>query len=385
MTAIGQLPLEGQCPELTHRRCRKRTLKAIELWEHLAGFAQCCALAVSTDRTQTQSNALPEVNKAQSDDSSAVAPSEKEKASDLALRSLRRRAPPPSGAWFGRDVAVLEHDPSSIVEGARGDCGRFTGHGETPTAADSGTFAGLADSVERFILESGLEGIDIVGSSLGARIALEMARRGRVGATVALDPGGFWRGWERTYFRMTLAASIRLLRGLRPYCQGSQSRQRCAACFWRSSQQDPGVSTERSLQLICKAWPPRKLSTPSCAILRQDPSKMARRPIFLALSSSAGAARIVCVYRDRPLALRRPSLPPSCTGFPNAVTSRCGTVRTKPRNSSSRRRTLARCRLLRRIARLFRKAGRRPCPKHVAHIKSWPAEPQIRQRESRPR
>lgn len=94
------------------------------------------------------------------------------------------------------------------------------GHGETPAAADSGTFAGLADSVERFILDQGLEGIDIVGSSLGARIALEMARRGRVGATVALDPGGFWRGWERTYFRTTLALSIRLVRGLRPVLPG---------------------------------------------------------------------------------------------------------------------------------------------------------------------
>lgn len=90
------------------------------------------------------------------------------------------------------------------------------GHGQTPAAADSGTFDGLADSVERFILEQELDGVDIVGSSLGARIVLEVARRGRVGATVALDPGGFWRGWERTYFRTTLAASIRLLRGLRP-------------------------------------------------------------------------------------------------------------------------------------------------------------------------
>lgn len=90
------------------------------------------------------------------------------------------------------------------------------GHGETPAAADSGTFAGLADSVERFILEQELEGVDIVGSSLGARIVLEMARRGRVGATVALDPGGFWRGWERTYFRTTLGASIRLVRALGP-------------------------------------------------------------------------------------------------------------------------------------------------------------------------
>jgi pimeloyl-ACP methyl ester carboxylesterase len=90
------------------------------------------------------------------------------------------------------------------------------GHGETPAAPDSGTFAGLADSVERFILDEGLKGVDIVGSSLGARIVLEMARRGGVGATVALDPGGFWQGWERTYFRTTLAASIRLVRALGP-------------------------------------------------------------------------------------------------------------------------------------------------------------------------
>ncbi|CAM4339997.1 alpha/beta fold hydrolase [Palleronia rufa] len=90
------------------------------------------------------------------------------------------------------------------------------GHGETSADADSGTFRGLADSVESFIIEQGFEGIDIVGSSLGARIVLEMARRGKVGATIALDPGGFWRGWERTYFRSTLIASIRLVRGLRP-------------------------------------------------------------------------------------------------------------------------------------------------------------------------
>ena len=90
------------------------------------------------------------------------------------------------------------------------------GHGETPAVASSGTFSGLADSVETFILEQGFEGIDVVGSSLGARIVLELARRGKVGATIALDPGGFWRGWERTYFRTTLSASIRLVRGLGP-------------------------------------------------------------------------------------------------------------------------------------------------------------------------
>jgi pimeloyl-ACP methyl ester carboxylesterase len=33
---------------------------------------------------------------------------------------------------------------------------------------------------------------------------------------VALDPGGFWRGWERSYFKVTIGASVRLLRALRP-------------------------------------------------------------------------------------------------------------------------------------------------------------------------
>ena len=90
------------------------------------------------------------------------------------------------------------------------------GHGATPAEPDSGTFKGLADSVGRFIGELGLDGVDIVGSSMGARIVLELARRGGVGNVVALDPGGFWKGWERTYFKTTIAASIRLLRLLRP-------------------------------------------------------------------------------------------------------------------------------------------------------------------------
>lgn len=50
---------------------------------------------------------------------------------------------------------------------------------------------------------------------MGARIVLELARRGRVGNVVALDPGGFWRGWERFFFHTTIGLSARLLRALR--------------------------------------------------------------------------------------------------------------------------------------------------------------------------
>lgn len=90
------------------------------------------------------------------------------------------------------------------------------GHGATPAEDDSGTFDGLVGSVERYIGDTGLDGIDAVGSSMGARIVLELARRGRVGNVVALDPGGFWRGWERSFFRTTIGVSGRLLRAIRP-------------------------------------------------------------------------------------------------------------------------------------------------------------------------
>ena len=90
------------------------------------------------------------------------------------------------------------------------------GHGGSPAETDSGTFAGLAASLERFIQAKGLQDAAAVGSSMGARLVLEMARRGRVGAVVALDPGGFWRGWERAFFGATIGASIKLVRALAP-------------------------------------------------------------------------------------------------------------------------------------------------------------------------
>ncbi|WP_156681069.1 alpha/beta fold hydrolase [Sphingomonas profundi] len=90
------------------------------------------------------------------------------------------------------------------------------GHGATPAQHDSGTFDGLVGSVERYIMDNALAGIDVVGSSMGARMVLELARRGVVGNVVALDPGGFWRGWERTFFKTTIGVSGRLLRAIRP-------------------------------------------------------------------------------------------------------------------------------------------------------------------------
>ena len=90
------------------------------------------------------------------------------------------------------------------------------GHGTSPDEEDSGTFAGLVRSVGGFLDAQGLAGVDMVGSSLGARVVLELARQGGVGAVVALDPGGFWQGWERTLAGTSLVASASLLRFSNP-------------------------------------------------------------------------------------------------------------------------------------------------------------------------
>ena len=110
-------------------------------------------------------------------------------------------------AWGG--ILPLLEDQREII------AVDLPGHGKTPAEPDSDTFAGLVRSFDEWLSAQGLAGTDMVGSSMGGRLVLEIARRGRSGATVALDPGGFWAGWERTYVSSTLRASVVVLRGLR--------------------------------------------------------------------------------------------------------------------------------------------------------------------------
>ncbi|MES2881903.1 MAG: alpha/beta fold hydrolase [Bacteroidota bacterium] len=88
------------------------------------------------------------------------------------------------------------------------------GHGKTP-ALEQTTIGNLADAVTKFLQQNNLTGIDTVGSSMGARLVLELARRGgSLGSVVALNPGGFWEGWQRHFFWASLRASIGLVRTL---------------------------------------------------------------------------------------------------------------------------------------------------------------------------
>ena len=90
------------------------------------------------------------------------------------------------------------------------------GFGDTPPLEGPVTIATLADAVTAFLKEHDLLGIDAVGSSMGARLVLELARRGALGAVVSLDPGGFWQGWEKPVFYQSVRLSTKLVRALQP-------------------------------------------------------------------------------------------------------------------------------------------------------------------------
>ncbi len=90
------------------------------------------------------------------------------------------------------------------------------GHAGEVAEEDSDTFIGLAGSLEHRLDSEGLAGCDMAGSSLGGQLVLEMARRGKAGATVALDPGGFWLGWERAILRNCLKMAMWSARGIKP-------------------------------------------------------------------------------------------------------------------------------------------------------------------------
>ena len=90
------------------------------------------------------------------------------------------------------------------------------GFGQSPPLPGEVTIAGLADALSDFLAAEGLSSADLVGSSVGARLVLELARRGVGRHVVALDPGGFWNARQRRVFALSIGASIRLVRLLQP-------------------------------------------------------------------------------------------------------------------------------------------------------------------------
>jgi pimeloyl-ACP methyl ester carboxylesterase len=86
-----------------------------------------------------------------------------------------------------------------------------------PPLEEPVTISALADAVTSFLTEHSLLGIDAVGNSMGATLVLELAQRGGVvGAVVALDPAGFWQGWELPLLYCNIWLARRVVMALQP-------------------------------------------------------------------------------------------------------------------------------------------------------------------------
>jgi pimeloyl-ACP methyl ester carboxylesterase len=80
------------------------------------------------------------------------------------------------------------------------------GHSPSLPEGTEPTSEALADAVEGAMDEAGFEQAVVCGNSLGGRIALELARRGRATSVVAISPAGLQHGREKGWGRNMLLA-----------------------------------------------------------------------------------------------------------------------------------------------------------------------------------
>ena len=90
------------------------------------------------------------------------------------------------------------------------------GHGQSPPVPGRPTVGALADAVEADLDARGLSSVHVYGNSLGGRIALELARRGRARSVVAVAPSGTSVLPERLYQLTGMAAARLTARALAP-------------------------------------------------------------------------------------------------------------------------------------------------------------------------
>ena len=95
---------------------------------------------------------------------------------------------------------------------------RIPGHYEAEPLEDGAdlTIEAFTDRLERLLDDFGLERPDIIGDSTGGWLALELARRGRARAVVAISPSGMWTPEEARKAERDLKRAYALLRRTLP-------------------------------------------------------------------------------------------------------------------------------------------------------------------------
>jgi pimeloyl-ACP methyl ester carboxylesterase len=89
------------------------------------------------------------------------------------------------------------------------------GHGRSPALPRRPTIAAIADAVTADLDELGVGRVHVLGNSIGARVALELAVRDRARSVVAISPSGMNNPGERLHQGRLMATNRLALRALR--------------------------------------------------------------------------------------------------------------------------------------------------------------------------
>ena len=161
------------------------------------------------------------------------------------------------------------------------------GHGKTSGEADSGTFEGLARSLDDWLEAENLTGIDMVGSSLGARLVLEMARRGH-----RADPGRHCCSDQARVARHAARRQRPVSAGpQRPGPYNRSARRNCWACPHRGRAEAPNLA-------LCR----RRAGCRYSALVNPARHHCTRRARKLAMARMDGGkslGRVVAVERGQ--------------------------------------------------------------------------------------
>jgi len=90
------------------------------------------------------------------------------------------------------------------------------GHGRSPALPRRPTIAAITDAITADLDELGIGRVHVLGNSIGARVAIELAVRGRASSVVAVSPSGFNTPSERLYQGALMGGHRLALRGVRP-------------------------------------------------------------------------------------------------------------------------------------------------------------------------
>jgi pimeloyl-ACP methyl ester carboxylesterase len=90
------------------------------------------------------------------------------------------------------------------------------GHGHSPALPDRPTITAIADAITADLDELGVGRVHVLGNSIGARVAIELAARQRACSVVAISPSGLNTPAERLYQGALMGANRLALRWLRP-------------------------------------------------------------------------------------------------------------------------------------------------------------------------